>query len=94
MEKKEKIKKYVNKTRLIKTITWRVISWIATFGIAFALTGNVGMAVSFGFADTIIKGTMYWVHEYKWDKITNKKIKKIKVTYSEIKPKRNEVGRR
>jgi hypothetical protein len=41
------------------------------------------MALSFGFADTIVKGAIYWVHEYKWDKVTNKKIKKIKVKYSE-----------
>jgi uncharacterized membrane protein len=83
MSKKERIKKCINKNRIWKTVTWRAISWSATVGIALALTGNIAMALSFGFADTIVKGAIYWAHEYKWDKITNGKIKKIKVKYSE-----------
>jgi|TARA_B110000211_G_C14075837_1_gene551994 uncharacterized membrane protein len=82
MTKKEKIKKCIKSSRIWKTVSWRVISWIASFGIAFGLTGNIAMALSFGMADTIIKTAMYWLHEYKWDKITNSKIKKLKVKYS------------
>lgn len=83
MSKKERIKKYVNSSRLWKTITWRLISWGATFGIALMLTGNIAMALSFGMADTFVKGAIYWFHEYKWDKIQNNKIKRIKVKYSD-----------
>lgn len=81
MGKREKIRKCVKRTRLWKTVTWRVISWVISIIIGYVLTGNVAMALSFGFADTLIKTALYWAHEYKWDKVTNKRIKKVKLKY-------------
>mgnify|MGYP006000866593 CR=1 FL=1 len=83
MSKKERIRRCIKRTRLWKTITWRIISWIVSFAIGYGLTGNIGMALSFGFADTIFKTVLYWLHEYKWDKITNRKIRKVKLRYLE-----------
>jgi len=79
MSRREKIDKCVSDARLWKTISWRVISWIASFGIALFLTGNIAMALSFGFADTIIKTLIYWWHEYRWDKVLSKKIQRIEL---------------
>jgi len=81
MSKKERIKRCVKRNRFWKTITWRVISWVVSFVIGYGLTGNIAMALSFGFADTIFKTALYWIHEYKWDKITNSKIKSVKLRY-------------
>ena len=77
MNKKEDVKKCIKKTRLMKTLTWRAISWVMSSLIAYVITGNIAMALSLGIADTLIKGFIYWGHEYKWDKVIKQKIKKI-----------------
>jgi uncharacterized membrane protein len=82
MTKKEHIRttirKSIKRKRIIKTISWRIISTATTFSIAYAITGDVksgGLIASVEFA---IKTFIYWYHEKLWDRNTRKKIKQIK----------------
>lgn len=66
------------KTRhLLKTISWRVISFIVAFLLAWLFTGNVTAGLYFGLAEFFIKGALYYYHERMWHNI-KRKIKKKK----------------
>lgn len=53
---------------LIKTITWRIIAFIALGVISFHLTGSIAMATSIVAADWLIKMVLYVGHEWAWSK--------------------------
>lgn len=81
--KRAKIKSYIKKIRICKTITWRLLSLATSTIIAFIITGDLFIGLSIGFSDSILKLVMYWWHEKKWDQIIKKKIKSIKTQRNE-----------
>lgn len=60
---------------LIKSVTYRVYSSIITFFISFIVTGQTNFSFWIGAADFIIKIFTYYIYEFIWSLITNKKNK-------------------
>lgn len=56
------------KRSLAKTITWRILATLGTFGIAWALTGNISFGLAIGGLDALIKTVLYYVHERAWER--------------------------
>jgi uncharacterized membrane protein len=54
---------------LAKALSWRVFATLITFGIAFAMTGELVFAASIGLADTTVKLVVYFAHERIWVRI-------------------------
>lgn len=60
----------ITKTRsLVKTIIWRIISFILTIGIVYITTGNLTAAFSIGAIEVVIKFVSYYSYERIWNKI-------------------------
>lgn len=51
---------------LAKALSWRVIAWCITAGVAYLFTGKAIFAMSVGFADSLIKIFAYYLHERGW----------------------------
>ncbi len=51
---------------LAKALSWRVIAWSITAGVAYLFTGRIAFALSVGFADSLIKIFAYYLHERSW----------------------------
>lgn len=49
-----------------KALSWRAVAWSITAGIVYLFTGKVAFALSIGFADSILKIFMYFLHERAW----------------------------
>lgn len=64
------------KRTLIKALVFRVISAISSFILIYALTGNAGFGVKFTIIDSIIKISLYFIHERAWIKIKWGKVRK------------------
>jgi uncharacterized membrane protein len=58
------------KRTIFKGITYRLLATIASFTLAYFLTGNVGIAVAFGSLDFIIKLSLYYINDRAWSKFT------------------------
>lgn len=54
---------------LIKAITYRVFGALATFLIAWLVTGRIRSALQIGIADTLLKICVFYVHERLWDRV-------------------------
>lgn len=53
---------------ILKTISYRLFSLIATFVISFLLTGSILVSLSISSIELIIKSILYYVHERIWYK--------------------------
>ena len=53
---------------LCKTISWRFFATLITMGVAFVITHRLALALSIGFADTLIKLASYYFHERLWER--------------------------
>ena len=51
---------------LAKSLTWRVIAVISTFGIGYAMTGSLSFAASLTIVSNVINFILYYVHERVW----------------------------
>ena len=51
---------------LAKSLTWRVIAVISTFGIGYAMTGSLSFAASLTIVSYVINFILYYVHERVW----------------------------
>jgi len=49
-----------------KALSWRVVAWSITAGVVYLFTGKAAFALSIGFADSILKIFMYYLHERTW----------------------------
>ena len=49
-----------------KTLTWRLVSSVALFVMAFIYTESVSSATSFTLIDAGIKTFLYYMHELAW----------------------------
>ena len=53
-------------TDILKTITYRILGTSVTFGIGYITTSSVGVAVTLGFSDLLLKPLVYFIHERLW----------------------------
>ncbi|MDC0631824.1 DUF2061 domain-containing protein [Candidatus Pelagibacter sp.] len=58
-----------NKMRLaIKTSTYGLLHVIVAMLVAYALTGNIKIAIGFGLIEPVIQMIVFSIHEYVWEK--------------------------
>ena len=57
------------KRHLAKTITWRLVGTIDTILLSWIVTGDLYLGLQIGFAETITKLILYFLHERVWFKI-------------------------
>jgi uncharacterized membrane protein len=60
--------KVLTKRHIAKTISYRVVGTITTMIIAYAVTGQVNIAVGFGVVEVCLKMLLYFLHERIWYK--------------------------
>lgn len=53
-----------------KSITWRVLAIISTFGVGYAMTGDAKFATSLTLISNTINFVLYYIHERAWLKIS------------------------
>jgi len=53
---------------IVKSITWRVFSFLMTMGIIFAYTRNIRQAIGVGAGIDIVKLCLYYAHERLWNR--------------------------
>lgn len=58
------------KTKLFKTLTWRITASTTTLLIVYVLSGEIKTAGAVTLLEVIIKTVIYYLHETFWDKIT------------------------
>ncbi len=51
---------------LARALSWRVVAWALTVGIAYLFTGKAVLALAIGVADSLLKIFAYYVHERGW----------------------------
>jgi len=54
---------------LIKTVTWRTTGSLATFGIAWAVTGNLALGSTIVLIQVTANTVLYYLHERIWSRI-------------------------
>lgn len=64
---------------VLKSILYRIYSSLITFLITYAITKEVSLGVFVSVSDFIIKIFTYYIYEFAWDKIINKKNKTNKL---------------
>ena len=55
-----------------KSLSYRFISVIMTFGISYAITGDTSVAATIVGIDSVFKMVMFYYHERAWSKIYKK----------------------
>jgi uncharacterized membrane protein len=51
---------------LARALSWRVVAWALTVGIAYLFTGQALLALAIGVADSLLKIFAYYLHERSW----------------------------
>ena len=70
--------KIPNKTLMIKTLVWRLLSTIINILLAWLVTGSIEDGLKIGGLDVILKLLLYFIHEKAWNKqLVKKNEKKI-----------------
>jgi uncharacterized membrane protein len=60
------------KIPIIKTITYRILGTLVSFGIAFFFTGDLTIGASFAAGDLLLKPLLYFFHEIAWNSYLKK----------------------
>ena len=58
-----------NRVHIIKTFTWRFIGTIDTIIFSWIFLGDLTVGLQIGFAETLTKMILYYLHEKVWFKI-------------------------
>ena len=58
-----------HKRSIAKALSWRAIATVITAIVAWVITGQVKTAITIGACDTIIKLTVYYLHERTWNHV-------------------------
>jgi uncharacterized membrane protein len=61
-----------NKTLLVKAILYQLFSFVATFIIAFAVTGNFHISFNVSILDFIGKTMLYYIFDVSWNNLIRK----------------------
>jgi len=57
------------KRSLLKSLSWRLFSFILTIFIIYAYTKNIKQAIGVGAGIDIVKMVLYYFHERLWNKV-------------------------
>lgn len=53
----------------MKTLSWRVVATLTTFGLVYAFTGELTVAASVGGIEVFAKLLLYYLHERGWNAV-------------------------
>ena len=65
--------KFIDKKNMIKSIIYRLYSFLVTFIISFIITGNIKLSLVLGFFENFFKIATYYWFDIIWNKLTKKK---------------------
>jgi uncharacterized membrane protein len=57
------------KRSILKSISWRIFSFMLTIIIIYAYTGNIKQALGVGAGIDLVKMILYYMHERLWNKV-------------------------
>lgn len=75
--------KHSHSLHLTKTISYRALGSLATFAIAFLLTGKLAVSAAIGGFEVVAKLFLYYLHERAWYNFTEVKQSKPQPATSE-----------
>ena len=58
---------------LLKTLTYSVMHLTVAISVAYALTGNLAIALGIGLIEPAVQTIAYMVHEKAWSKFSSEK---------------------
>jgi adenylyl-sulfate kinase len=67
--------KLINKKNMIKSIIYRLYSFLVTFFVALIITGDAKLSIALGVIENFFKIVTYYWFDVVWDKFTKKKYK-------------------
>lgn len=56
----------------IKAISWRIVATLTTALIAYLVTGDLGVSISIGGAEALVKIGLFMLHEQAWLRLKTK----------------------
>ncbi len=70
-------RRFAQRKALVKTVSWRGLSFVVTtFGV-WVITGRPTLAASVGLAEVVVKSVGYYLHECVWERVELHKISKL-----------------
>lgn len=67
--------KLINKKNMIKSVIYRLYSFLVTFFVALIITGDAKLSIALGVVENFFKIVTYYWFDVVWDKFTKKKYK-------------------
>jgi adenylyl-sulfate kinase len=67
--------KLINKKNMIKSVIYRLYSFLVTFFVALIITGDAKLSIALGVIENFFKIITYYWFDVVWDKFTKKKYK-------------------
>lgn len=64
----------IKKQQILKSVIYRIYSSVITFLIAYLFTGNLGVSLSIGIIDSLVKIFSYYAFDEVWSLITGFKV--------------------
>lgn len=62
------------KYHLAKTFSWRIMASLTTFGLAWLITGDLGIGITISISEAILKMIFYYGHERVWHAFSHGKV--------------------
>jgi uncharacterized membrane protein len=62
---------------ILKAVTYRIIGTLTTFGITFAVTGEIVTAIAIGGVEPVVKMIVYYFHERAWQCVPHGAIRQL-----------------
>jgi uncharacterized membrane protein len=60
-------RRFAQRKALVKTLSWRGMSFVITTLAVWLISGQLTLAASVGFAEVLIKSLGYYMHECAWE---------------------------
>ncbi|WP_416191674.1 DUF2061 domain-containing protein [Neisseria sp. CCUG12390] len=61
---------------MIKTLTFAMLHFGVAFGVAYALTGSIGISSAVALIEPMVNTVVFYFHEKAWNRYGRKKTKK------------------
>ncbi|OSI07866.1 Predicted membrane protein (DUF2061) [Neisseria animaloris] len=58
---------------MLKTITFAILHFSVAFGVAYVLTGSIGISGAVALIEPIVNTVVFYFHEKAWNRIERKR---------------------
>ncbi|WP_107928420.1 DUF2061 domain-containing protein [Neisseria animaloris] len=58
---------------MLKTITFAILHFSVAFGVAYVLTGSIGISSAVALIEPIVNTVVFYFHEKAWNRIERKR---------------------